>query len=70
MAYYSRDEQETLYLYDPIDGNWRISSTYPPHIRRIVERAHGVKTYKDDEGRIIEAIGTASAGQIRIYHDK
>lgn len=70
MAYYSREEQETLYNYDPIENVWRIYSTYPPHIKRIIERAHGVKTYKDDDGRIIEATGAAYPGQIRIYLDK
>lgn len=70
MAYYSREEQETIYNYDPIDGIWRIYSTYPPHIKRIVERAHDVKTDTDDEGRIIEAKGTATPGQIRIYFGK
>lgn len=70
MAYYEHEEQETLYNYDPIDDVWRIYSTYPPHIRRIVERAHNVKEYKDAEGRTIEAKGIATPGQVRIYFDK
>lgn len=67
MAYYQRDEQETIYNYDPIDGLWRIYSTYPPHIRRIIERGEDINEYKDGEGRVIEVTGTLEPHQIRLY---
>lgn len=67
MSYYSREEQETLLLYDPIAGHWRVYSTYPPHIRKIIERVDDVTTVKDGEGRIIEVVGTASDEQVRLY---
>lgn len=67
MAYYDREEQETIYNFDPIEKCWHVYSSYPPHIRRIIERADVIKTVKDDEGRIIEASGRASTGQVRLF---
>lgn len=66
MAYYSREEQETLFNYCPVADNWRIYSTYPPHIRRIIERGEDIEKYESD-GRIIEVTGTLETNQIRIF---
>jgi len=66
MSYYSREEQETLFNYCPIDNRWRIYSTYPPHIRRIIERGEDIEKYESD-GRIIEVTGTLETNQIRIF---
>lgn len=67
MVYYPRIEQETIYNYDPTDKIWRIYSTYPPHIRKILERADIKKMIKDDDGRVIEVDAVAKPSQIRIY---
>lgn len=67
---YIREEQETIYNFDPIDEVWHIYSTYPPHIRRIMERADVATTVKNDDGRIIEVHAKAAPGQIRIYFEK
>ena len=67
MSYYSRDEQETIYHYDAINGNWRVYSTYPPHIRKILGNSHIIRTHKDEEGRVIAVDGYADANQVRLY---
>ena len=52
MSFYPRDEQETLYNYDPINDSWKVYSTYPPHIRRILENANSIKyEHKDVKGQ-------------------
>lgn len=67
MSYYSREEQETVLVYDPIGRNWRVYSTYPPHIRRLIERADDLNKYEGANGRIIEVTGTAEPNQIRFF---
>lgn len=67
MAYYSREEQETLYLYDPIDGHWRIYSTYPPHIRQLLERANIWSKQTDEDGRVISVEGYVDKNQVRLF---
>lgn len=67
MAYYLREEQETIYNYDPIDGNWRIYSTYPPHIRQLLERADIQEKETDKDGRVISVKGYVDKNQIRLF---
>ncbi|MBM7717100.1 MULTISPECIES: hypothetical protein [Siminovitchia] len=67
MSYYSKPEQETLYLYDVAAGHWRVYSTYPPHIRQLIERAAIHRTEVDDEGRIIAVEGIADRNQVRLF---
>lgn len=67
MAYYSRDEQETLLNYAPYDGFWRVSTTYPPHIRRLREIAADARVSFDDQGRAIEVSGQLDANQVRLF---
>ncbi|MCM3087137.1 hypothetical protein M3557_04340 [Bhargavaea ginsengi] len=68
MSYYSRDEQETHYSFSPVDGYYRIESTYPPDIRRIMERCEVVATVTDDRGRVILVTARADREQMRIYN--
>lgn len=65
--YYSREEQETLYLFDVINGDWRVSSTYPPHIRKLLDYANVTSTTKDAEGRVIAVEGLVDKNQIRLF---
>jgi hypothetical protein len=67
LSYYPRDEQETHYLYDPSNGNWRVYSTYPPHIRRILSHAHVTNEHKDSDGRVIAVEGIADSNQVRLF---
>lgn len=67
MAYYTREEQETVYRFDPIDKRWHVYSTYPPHIKRILERVDDVKTDKDDKRRVVYVEATILPHQIRLY---
>ena len=67
LSYYPKDEQETLYLYDPFDGHWIISSTYPPHIRQLLERAQIHRQTTDDDGRVIAVEGKVARNQIRLF---
>lgn len=67
MSYYSREEQETHYNYDPMDNHWRISSTYPPHIRKLLEYATITDKTTDEEGRVIEVRGTVDKNQVRLF---
>lgn len=67
MSYYEKSEQETVYNYDPNDKLWRIYSTYPPDIRKILKRATIISAVEDESGRVIEVQATANRDQIRIY---
>lgn len=67
MSYYSKTEQETLYLYDAIEGHWRIYSTFPPHIRQLLERGQIHRQETDDEGRIIAVEGYVDKNQVRLF---
>lgn len=70
MAYYQRIEQETIYNYDPIDDNWRVYSSYPAHIRRILERADIRRQETDDEGRVISVDAVVESNQIRLFKEQ
>lgn len=67
MSYYDREEQETLYNYDVQVGKWRVSSTYPPHIRKLLEYAQIMNKTTDSAGKIIEVVGFVEANQIRLF---
>lgn len=67
MSYYAKDEQETVYNYDPIDGRWRVYSTYPPHVRQLLERGQIHRQETDGQGRVIAVEGTADRNQVRLY---
>lgn len=67
MSYYTRDEQETLYHYDPSNGSWRVWSTYPPHIRKIRTHSDIIQEHKDDDGRVIAVEGYADPNQVRLF---
>lgn len=67
MAYYSREEQETHYLYDPLSANWRVYSTYPPHIRKLIKHADVTSTEIDEHGQIIAVNGYVDTNQIRLF---
>ncbi|GAA0427292.1 hypothetical protein GCM10008934_16350 [Virgibacillus salarius] len=67
MSYYDRAEQETTYNYDPIDSNWRVFSTYPPDIRKLLEVADITNTVTDGTGRIISIDGYVNRNQIRLF---
>lgn len=67
MSYYTREEQETLYLYDALQGDWRISSTYPPHIRKLLEYATITHKTTDEDGRVIAVRGYVAKNQIRLF---
>jgi hypothetical protein len=60
--YYDREEQETVLVFDPITGKWRVYSTYPPHIKRLAEIAD---VSIIDEGKGVE--GYAAKNQVRFY---
>ena len=55
MAYYEKDEQETVIIYDPSSKLWDIYSTVPKHIKRLENEhiASVFKVEKDDEGKTI-----------------
>ena len=67
MAYYDRIEQETHYNYDPISKQWSVYSTYPPHIRQLLDKAVITDKVEDGEGRIIDVTGIVEANQIRLF---
>lgn len=67
MSYYDRREQETHYNYDPIDDIWRVDSTYPPHIRRLLEYATITHKTTDGEGRVIAVTGIVDKNQVRLF---
>lgn len=67
MSYYDRQEQETLYNYDPINNSWLVYSTYPPHIRRLLDYAVITNQTTDEEGRVIAVNGTVDKNQVRLF---
>lgn len=67
MSYYDRIEQETHYNYDPIDNNWRVDSSYPPHIRTLLEYAIIEDRTLDEDGRVIAVRGRVDKNQVRLY---
>lgn len=68
MAYYNREEQETILNYSPYDNYWRLYSTYPPDIKRILESdMRIIATVEDDDGRIIEVDARADKNQVRLF---
>ena len=67
MSYYPKEEQETLYLYDPLLENWQVQSTYPPHIKKLLDNATITDTETDEEGRVVLAVGYVNRSQVRLY---
>lgn len=67
MSYYSKQEQETHYNYDPIQKLWRVDSTYPPHIRKLQEVAEITRKETDEDGRIISVVGIVNKSQVRLF---
>ncbi|GGD07759.1 hypothetical protein GCM10011389_14120 [Pontibacillus salipaludis] len=71
MAYYPREDQETLYSYDPVSDEWAVHSTYPPHIKAILERVENIKlAHKDEGGKVIAVEGYGTREQVRLYRHK
>lgn len=67
MSYYDKIEQETVYNYDPLDGVWRVFSTYPPHIRKLLDNAAITDKSEDDDGRVISVDGVVEKNQVRLF---
>ncbi|WP_142245882.1 hypothetical protein [Rossellomorea marisflavi] len=67
MSYYDKVEQEMFYSFKPINDNWTVYSTYPPHIRKIVEYAAIKHTETDEQGRTIAVTGVVDRNQIRLF---
>jgi hypothetical protein len=67
MSYYAREEQETLYNYDVINDYWTVYSTYPPHIRKLIEYATIKYSETDEQGRAIAVTGYVDRNQIRLF---
>ncbi|WHX27451.1 hypothetical protein QNH47_06235 [Virgibacillus halodenitrificans] len=67
MAYYSKEEQETDYIYDAVAGQWRVYSTYPPHIKSLLDRVDSLQAKKDKDGRVVQVAGYVDKEQIRLY---
>ncbi|RFU64671.1 hypothetical protein [Peribacillus glennii] len=55
MAYYDKEEQETVIIYDPSSKRWDIYTTVPKHIKRLENEAIAsvFKVEKDSEGKTI-----------------
>ncbi len=67
---YKREEQETLYSYEPSEGYWRVYSTYPVHIRKLLEYADIERTEIDENGDVIMAQGHVQTNQIRLFRPR
>lgn len=66
----SLQEQETTYIYDPVEKVWIVYSTYKPHINRILERCYDIEVEYTEKGDVFGVRGKANRNQIRIYVDK
>ncbi len=67
MSYFQKEEQETLYSYDPVDDQWIIYSTYPPDIKKIIANSEVTRKSTDKDGRVIEVNAIAKQNQVRLY---
>jgi hypothetical protein len=67
MNYYDKTEQETVYVYDAVENRWSVFSTYPPHIRKLLDDATIDHTETDKLGRVILAKGYVDKNQIRLF---
>ncbi|RAS88189.1 hypothetical protein A3863_14435 [Priestia endophytica] len=55
MAYYDKEEQETVIIYEPATKLWDIYTTVPKHINRLKSEAIAtiLDTETDSEGKTI-----------------
>lgn len=55
MAYYDKEEQETVMIYEPATKLWDIYTTIPKHINRLKTEAIAtiLETETDAEGKTI-----------------
>jgi len=55
MAYYDKEEQETVIVYEPATNLWDIYTTVPKHIKRLKNDyiASVFRIEKDSEGKTI-----------------
>lgn len=55
MAYYEKEEQETVIVYEPATKLWDIYTTVPKHINRLKSEAIAtiLETETDTEGKTI-----------------
>ncbi|AOZ89325.1 hypothetical protein BK049_11885 [Bacillus xiamenensis] len=55
MAYYEKDEQETVMIYEPSTRLWDIYTTVPKHINRLKNEAIASNSHMetDSEGKTI-----------------
>lgn len=55
MAYYEKEEQETVIIYEPASNQWDIYTTVPKHIKRLKNDyiATVFHEEKDKEGKTI-----------------
>ena len=67
MAYYPKEERETLLLFDEIQMQWRIYSTSPKHIGKLLEVAEITQARSDDNGTVIQVDGYLAPSQVRLY---
>ncbi|PEC65617.1 hypothetical protein [Bacillus toyonensis] len=55
MAYYDKEEQETVIVFEPATNSWDIYTTVPKHIKRLKNDyiASVLQVEKDSEGKTI-----------------
>lgn len=67
VPYYPKEERETLLLFDEVQMQWRIHSTSPKHIDRLMEVAEITHARSDDNGTVIQVDGYLAPSQVRLY---
>ena len=67
MAYYPKDERETVLVFDEVQMQWRIYSTSPKHISKLLEVAEITKARSDESGTVIQVDGYLAPSQVRLY---
>ncbi len=66
MAYYSKEEQETLLGYCAAEDCGTVYTTIPADIRKYREFVYDFKEEMDDEGRVIVLSGKCDKKQIKL----
>lgn len=67
MSYHPRDERETILLFDEIQMQWKVHSTSPKHIDRLMQVAEITRVQTDEKGTVIQVDGYLAPSQVRLY---
>jgi hypothetical protein len=69
MMAYSKDEQETVLVFDYVDNVWRVHSTVPKHIRKLLSIGE-MEILEKENDRPISVKGVLSEKQVSMKKNR